>query len=146
MSKKVKFLVFATLLGVVLLFGLWKLLDTEKKDMLNTRTEMEITAQKLLSVLNDGNQGLKDSLKTEQIVEVSGLVKETNLINGRITVLLKGNDEGPPYIICDMVSHQRKVVSQLKPNDSVKIKGMYKGYLKDAVFLDCIVIFSRTND
>jgi len=146
MSKKVKSIVFATLLGVVLLFGLLELLGTKRTDMFAATPELEITAQNLLSVLNDGNQGLKDSLKTERIVEVTGWVKETNLMNGRITVLLKGNDEGPPYIICDMVSHQRKVVSLLKPNDSVKIKGMYKGYLKDAVFLNCIVTFTQAND
>lgn len=114
--------------------------------MLDALPEMEITAQNLLSVLNDGNQRLKDSLKIERILEVTGHVKETNFMNGRITVLLKGNDESPPYIICDMVSHQKRVVSQLKPNDSVKIKGIFKGYLKDAVFLDCVVTYSQAND
>lgn len=146
MSRKVKSIILATPIGVVLLFGLWELLGTKKTDMITATPELEITARNLLSVLNDGNQGLKDSLKTERIIEVTGLVKETNLINERITVLLKGNDEGPPYIICDMISHQRKVVSLLKPNDSVKIKGMYKGYLKDAVFLNCIVTFTQAND
>jgi hypothetical protein len=87
-----------------------------------------------------------NGLKTEQIVEVTGLVKETNLMNGRITVLLKGNNDSPPYIICDMMPHQKTTVSQFKPNDSVKIKGVFKGYLKDAVFLDCIVTFSQAND
>ena len=146
MSKKVLFLIFSTLVGILMVFGLWQLFGARKTDMLKADTEMEITAQNLLSAFNDENQTLKDSLKTEQIVEVTGRVKETNLRNGRITVLLKGNTDSPPYIICDMLSHQKKVVSLFKPNDSVKIKGIFKGYLKDAVFLDCIVTFSQTND
>ncbi len=145
MPKKIKLLVFVTLLGVALLFG-WGLLGTKKTNVMNTSAEVEITAQNLLSVFNDGNQKLMNGLKTEQIVEVTGLVKETNLMNGRITVLLKGNNDSPPYIICDMMPHQKKTVSQFKPNDSVKIKGIFKGYLKDAVFLDCIVTFSQAND
>lgn len=145
MPKKIKFLVFAALLGVALLFG-WGLLGTKKTNVMNTSAEVEITAQNLLSVFKDGNQELMNGLKTEQIVEVTGLVKETNLMNGRITVLLKGNNDSPPYIICDMMPHQKKTVSQFKPNDSVKIKGIFKGYLKDAVFLDCIVTFSQAND
>ncbi|AEM71643.1 hypothetical protein Murru_2608 [Allomuricauda ruestringensis DSM 13258] len=145
MPKKIKFLVFATLFGVALLFG-WGLLGTKKTNVMNTSAEVEITAQNLLSVFNDGNQELMNGLKTEQIVEVTGLVKETNLMNGRMTVLLKGNNDSPPYIICDMMPHQKKTVSQFKPNDSVKIKGIFKGYLKDAVFLDCIVTFSQAND
>lgn len=139
-------MVITTLLGVVLLFGLWKLLGTKKTDIRKSAPEVEITAQNLLSVLNDGTLALNDSLNTERIIEVTGRVKETNFMNGRVTVLLKGNNEDPPYIICDMVSHQKKVVSQLKPNDSVKIKGIFKGYLKDAVFLDCVITYNQAND
>lgn len=139
-------MVFSTLLAAVLLFGLWKLLDTKKTDIRKATPEVEISAQNLLSVLNDGNLAWKDSLNTERIIEVAGHVKETNFMNGRITVLLKGNNDSPPYIICDMVSHQRRMVSELKPNDSVKIKGIFKGYLKDAVFLDCVVTYSQAND
>ncbi len=146
MFKKVRSIVFATLLGAVLLFGLWELLGTQRTDMLNATPEVEITAQNLLSVLSNGNRILKDSLSTERILEVTGLVKETNFMNGRITVLLKGKNDTPPYIICDMISHQKEVVSKLKPNDSVKIKGIFKGYLKDAVFLDCVITFSQAND
>ncbi|MEZ4811600.1 MAG: hypothetical protein R2819_14670 [Allomuricauda sp.] len=146
MSKKSKIIVGAMALGVVLALVLSKGLATKDIDMLNSTAEVEITAENLLSVLGEGNQKAIDSLKSERVFEVAGWVKETNLMNGRITVLLKGNEDLPPYIICDMMPHQKKAVSQLKPNDSVKIKGIFKGFLKDAVFLDCIITFSQTND
>ena len=146
MSTRAKIIFGAALLGAVLVVALSKKLMPREVDMLNSKTEVEITAQNLLSVLGEKNREAIDNLKSDRVFEVTGWVKETNLMNGRITVLLKGNDDIPPYIICDMMAHQKNEVAHLKPNDSVKIKGIFKGFLKDAVFLDCIITFSQAND
>ena len=79
------------------------------------------------------------TLDPEQLVEIEGRIKEINTLNSRHTILLKGKHEEPPYIICDMQTGQEKELKWLKENDTIKIKGIFKGYLKDAVFLNCIV-------
>lgn len=79
------------------------------------------------------------TLQPEQLVEIEGRIKEINTRNSRQTILLKGTLDQSPYIICDMQKGQEKELELLKENDTIKVKGIFKGFLKDAVFLNCIV-------
>ncbi|MDT7828634.1 hypothetical protein RQM65_08155 [Pricia sp. S334] len=76
-------------------------------------------------------------LEPEHLVEIEGRIKEINAHNHRNTILLKGSEDASPYAICDMQTGQEKELEQLRENDTVKVKGVFKGYLKDAVFLHC---------
>ncbi len=82
-----------------------------------------------------------DSLQPEQLVEIEGRIKEINTRNSRHTILLKGKKDAPPYIICDMQTGQEKEIKLLKENDTIKVKGVFKGFLKDAVFLNCMITY-----
>lgn len=77
------------------------------------------------------------NLEPERWVEIEGRIKEINTLNHRNTILLKGKEDASPYAICDMQIGQEKELGLLKENDTIKIKGIFKGYLKDAVFLNC---------
>lgn len=83
--------------------------------------------------------GKAGALLPDEIVEVEGQIKEINALNGRNTIVLKGTTNRSPYIICDMQVGVEKELSLLKQNDTVTIKGIYKGLLKDVIILNCIV-------
>lgn len=86
------------------------------------------------------------TMKPEQLVEIEGRIKEINTLNSRHTILLKGTLDTSPYIICDMQTGQEKELELLKENDTIKVKGIFKGFLKDAVFLNCIVTHHNLNE
>ena len=85
-------------------------------------------------------------LKPEQLVEIEGRIKEINTRNNRHTILLTGAPVASPNIICDMQPGQEKQLKLLKENDTIKVKGIFKGFLKDAVFLNCIVIYPNFHE
>lgn len=145
MSNTVKSIT-ATLVVVALSFWLWNTLHNRHTDIMHKDPELEIEAQNFLSALYDEHKTRIDNLYMERILEVTGRVKEVNFNNQRVTVLLKGKTNDPPYIICDMQYNQKELVVRLRPNDTVKIKGIFKGYLKDAVFLDCVITYNSKHE
>lgn len=80
-----------------------------------------------------------NSLEPEQLVEIEGRIKGINTRNSRHTILLKGKEDKSPYIICDIQKGQEKELKLLTENDTIKVKGVFKGFLKDAVFLNCMI-------
>lgn len=85
-------------------------------------------------------------LEPERWVEIEGRIKEINTFNHRNTILLKGKEDASPYAICDMQTGQEEALRWLKENDTIKIKGIFKGYLKDAVFLNCMITHRNLNE
>lgn len=76
---------------------------------------------------------------TDKIIEVVGKVKEVSFLNNRNTLILQGpiEDSG---IICDMNSDQFSLIKKLQKGQKVKIKGICKGFLKDVIMLNCIML------
>ncbi len=103
----------------------------------NERPLIEITVDNISDYFKP-NTGIT-TLKPEQLVEIEGRIKKINTLNSRHTILLKGALDQSPYIICDMQRGQEKKLEWLKENDTIRVKGVFKGFLKDAVFLNCIV-------
>ena len=81
----------------------------------------------------------KNFIEVEQVVEVNGIIKEINYLNNRITILLGTGNKESAHVICDMRSDQKEEVSRLNPNDTIKLKGVFKGFLADAIFLNCVI-------
>ena len=86
------------------------------------------------------------TLRPEQLVVIEARIKEINTVNSRHTILLKGTLDQSPYIICDMQRGQEKELELLKENDTIRVKGIFKGFLKDAVFLNCIVTHQNLHE
>lgn len=85
-------------------------------------------------------------IEAETIVEIEGIIKEINHKNNRLTVILGANTGESSVIICDMDENQNSILEHYKPTDSIQIKGIYKGFLKDAILLNCIVFHSEINE
>lgn len=117
-----------------------------KPDIVNIaeiEPQLYLAADTLVSHFKSGEESL---LKPESIIEMEGVIKEINGLNGRMTILLEGGENESPSIICDMQANQKEIILNLKPKDTIRVKGVFKGLLKDAVFLNCIISDNQRND
>ncbi len=76
----------------------------------------------------------------QEVIAVKGTVHEVNTVNGRNTILLKGDMADEAFVICDMNTNQSTTAPSVKRGDSVLIKGLLKGILKDVIMLNCVVV------
>ncbi len=80
-----------------------------------------------------------DYIDAESIVLIEGVIKEINYLNNRTTIILEGNTKQSSHVICDMQTNQKDAISMFSSKDTITLKGVYKGFLKDAIFLNCII-------
>ncbi len=134
------------LILAIVAIGFFLFRNLTKPDILNI-AEMEpqvyLAADTLISHFRNWEES---PVKPESIVEMEGVIKEINGLNGRLTILLEGGENESPSIICDMQANQKEIVSNLKLKDTIRVKGVFKGLLKDAVFLNCIISDNQRND
>jgi len=76
----------------------------------------------------------------EVVIAIEGIVHEINNFNDRYTILLKGDKVSETYVICDMNTNHINTTKTVKSGDSIVVKGLLKGFLKDAIMLNCVVI------
>lgn len=124
---------------------LWRYINRpDRFTYANERPLIEITVDNIGDYFRPNTA--TTTLKPEQLVEIEGRIKEINTLNSRHTVMLMGTLDKSPYIICDMQRGQKKELELLKENDTIRIKGVFKGFLKDAVFLNCIVTHQNLHE
>ena len=80
-----------------------------------------------------------NSMYRGKVIEVEGIVKDVTFLNNRNTVFLYG-DNKYSSVICDMFPNQESEIKDLKKGQKIKIKGVCKGFLKDAILLNCMLI------
>nr|WP_299068638.1 hypothetical protein [uncultured Allomuricauda sp.] len=143
-GKTNKFLVGALVL--ILSFAMVALYFFNKPDyvdLVEAEPEFFLNAETLLLHFNAGDETF---LKAESIIEFEGLIKEINTKNNRFTILIEGGDPKMSNIICDMQPNQKEGLTDLEPTDTIRIKGVFKGFLKDAIFLNCVISERKTNE
>ncbi|MEM9361048.1 MAG: hypothetical protein AAGA43_00360 [Bacteroidota bacterium] len=135
----------SVILFVILVFGLFLLryvtTVTQQKpneNSLTTKAELHVTSEDLVtSFLSD--EELANATYVEKTIEVEGIVKEVTFLNNRYTVLLQGSGEYM-CIMCDMKEDQIAQVQTLTKGSSVVLKGICKGFLMDAILLNCVLV------
>ncbi len=138
MKKVQKKNIALTLLVVLVGMLFWWYIDRpDRHNYINGRPLIAITMDNISDYFEPNTK--INTLEPEQLVEIEGRIKEINTLNGRHTILLRGGQDESPYIICDMQTGQEKELKLLKENDTIKVKGVFKGFLKDAVFLHCMI-------
>lgn len=105
------------------------------EDLSSIEPKMLYSADNLISTLQSEKKHNRES-----VIAVSGTVNEINTINKRITILLKGNEAQETFVICDMNSNQNSSIKTIKKGDSILIKGLLKGILKDVIMLNCVIL------
>jgi len=107
-------------------------------DVRKVKTEMRINTDEFLK---DFGHNSDDSFKQyiEKAIEIEGTIHKMTFKKDIYTLLLQGN-ELDTFVICEMQHGQDEVLSQLQEGDEVKVKGILKGFLKDAILLNCIIL------
>jgi len=142
--KKYKFLLFTTIFSLAfIVFFAWKIFT--KKDngfshLVNRKPNHELDVSSILNLLKNNDSVF---LKANEVLEIEGHIKEINYKNDRTTIFLGIENDNNAYVICDMQNNQKEEITKLNIEDKVKLKGVYKGYLANAIFLNCII--SKTN-
>lgn len=127
------------LLAALLLVSIYFSLN--KKDTFNTQKSdpvVTVSAKNLISYFKEDKERYA-TLYVDKVIAIEGIIKEINYINNRHTILLRGDKEDLSLVICDMQTDQTQKTKSLKRGDTVLLKGVFKGYLKDAVFLNCVL-------
>ncbi|MEK6151956.1 hypothetical protein WIW50_01785 [Flavobacteriaceae bacterium 3-367] len=108
------------------------------RDTKRARTEVRISSESLVSSFLVDERSANTSY-VEKTIEVQGIVREITFLNDRYTVFLHGGDE-LACLMCDMQADQLEQVKNLKPGQKVLLKGVCKGFLMDAILLNCVLI------
>jgi len=93
-----------------------------------------------LITMFQNNEQLAIDTYTEKMIEVEGVVEEISFLNNRHTVLLRGNKFAQNFILCDMAFESKEGKERITKGDTIKLKGVCKGYLLDVIMLNCVPI------
>ena len=145
MTLKKSVILFVALLIGLILFRYLVTVTSEQPNTnsLTAKADHYITSEDLLDSFIS-NEELANKTYVEKTIEVEGIVKEVTFLNNRYTVLLQGNGSYT-CIMCDMKEDQVAQVQTLAKGSSVVLKGICKGFLMDAILLNCVLV-KKTNE
>ncbi|MDB2606225.1 OB-fold putative lipoprotein [Zobellia sp.] len=141
LNKYIGLLVFVLVL--ISVFFLWDAYSPKSMNVVEAKPELHLTAETLIANFKTEKNY---ALTPEKIVEIEGIVKEISNLNNRMTVLLEGGTNESACVICDMQEDQTKDLKNIKPKDTIRLKGVFKGFLKDAIFLHCVISQRTINE
>jgi hypothetical protein len=99
---------------------------------------LELSAGELVNSFKV-NETQANQLYVEKVLKVTGQIAEISFLNDRYTLILQGSDS-TSFVLCDMQDGQLSQLKELKEGQGVKIKGVCKGFLVDAIVLNGILI------
>lgn len=125
-------------MSVLLIVGALYFFLPSHVDVRAVDTEFVIDANDLLADIGKSKETpLKKYI--EKAIEVKGVLQKTTKRGDIYTLLLQG-DDNRTFVLCEMEHDQNEFILNLKVGDQVKVKGILKGFLKDAIMLNCILI------
>jgi hypothetical protein len=99
-----------------------------------------------LIVFFQNDEPKANSIYVNQVISVTGVIKEISFINERHTILLESRVFNDNFVMCDMSSSTTKTINTFTTGDTVTLKGICKGYLLDVIMLNCIPINEKSNN
>lgn len=145
MNNKSKIALF--FISILLLLGFYIYISTDDyayENLNEVKAGVSISSEDLVSLFTE-NEKLANSKYRGKVIEVEGVIKEISFLNDRNTVLLHSKTRGSS-VLCDMQANQIEAVKKLRKGQQVKLKGICKGFLKDAIVLHCILTNTQTNE
>lgn len=123
--------------ALLFIYAIFRYIEVPE-DTNNVKTQASLSSNELISLMSNK----VDSTFYQYIdkaIEIKSVIKEINKKEGVYTLLLSGDDKDT-LIICEMQKNQNLHIQKLNIGDPVVIKGVFKGFLKDAVLLNCIIM------
>ncbi len=138
MNKKIQFtlgMVICLLIGV---YWFWQFTHTTTINIQNTETNTFVEAEVLINSFLE-NEAQSNKQFKSKVVEVTGIVKTISFTNNRYTVILQGKNNDH-HVLCDLKALDATSIKSISHLKKVRIKGICKGFLKDVILLNCIII------
>ncbi|WP_347174813.1 OB-fold protein [Polaribacter uvawellassae] len=144
MAKRNIFLLI--LISILLIISMYLYFRVSKEATINivsATTSYKINSEDLVSDFIT-EETLTNKKFAGKIIEIKGKVKEISFLNNTNTVILFGNENSG--IICDFNKNQTEEIKALTKNQTVIIKGICKGFLKDVILLNCLLITKQKDE
>lgn len=132
-----------TILTLAILWSGYQFVDiylahSSRDGIFNSKTDIRISSKQLVSsFLTDSKKA--EAIFVEKTVEVEGTLEKISTRNNRYTLFLRGSEENA-FVMCDMSPNQVEPLRELQKGQTIRLKGVCKGFLMDAIFLNCIVL------
>ncbi len=123
---------------ILLVFTMLNLKDMTAENVVKAKPKSYVKAEELIQSFTIGKEMI-DSILVEDIIGVEGVVKEVNSLNNKQTIFLSDNREGDVSVLCAMQDNQINRIQTLGIGDTINIKGVFKGFLKDVILLNCVI-------
>ncbi|MBE14721.1 MAG: hypothetical protein CL867_00570 [Cytophagaceae bacterium] len=120
-----------------LLYGVYRFMETPK-DTRDVTAVAHIEQGELLTILQTKVDSTFNQY-LEKAITIESQITQIQYREGTYSLLLQG-DQKDTFIICQMQPNQNRAVNNYKVGDTVTVKGVFKGFLKDAVLLNCIFL------
>lgn len=127
-----------TIAGIACIIGIYSIFNYKGIDTRKAKTEISLTANELLKDLNEEDEKQFEQY-IEKALEIDGTIYQITYKAGKYSLLLRG-DKIDALVLCEMEKDQAPLIELLKVGDEVKVKGILKGFLMDAILLNCIVL------
>lgn len=142
-TKKHSYFFISILILVIILCSL-DLIFSNKEINSETKPSVSILSKELM------NQYIKDekkadSLYTDKVIEVTGTLKNISFLNKKITIILNSYVEDTNFI-CELNDSEKNKIVNLDKDNTITIKGICKGFLKDIVLLNCYIDTIKNNE
>ncbi len=80
-----------------------------------------------------------DAEYVDKTIEIEGEISKINYKNERYTIMLHGNGSDS-FILCEMQQAFNPKIKEYLTGETITVRGIYKGKLMDAIFLNCAII------
>lgn len=137
LSRNIKVTIFLVAAGIAVAV-IFLMLNREDVDIRKAKTEISVSTKDFINGFeNSDHAAYKDYI--EKAIEVNGVLHKITSKKDTYTLLLKGQ-EIDTFVLCEMKKDQNSAIMLLNKGDNIKIKGILKGFLQDAIILNCIIL------
>lgn len=122
--------------GVLWGYSRWN----EKPNTFDVEEEVELSmsSEDLVQAFVE-NEPEATTLFAEKTIDVQGQLKEISFLNNRYTIILYGGSKFNG-LMCDMNPLEADKLAQLQEGDQIHLRGVCKGFLMDAILLNCVLL------
>ena len=131
-------ILFAAILVAVFSFALYYYINREQAKTQTINTEAQLSPNEFISLFDSVNgEQAKDYV--DKAIEIKGVLKKVTNRDNRYTLFISSSEQGR-FIQCEMQKDQLEKIKSIQPEETITVKGIFKGVLLDAILLNCILI------
>ncbi len=127
-----------SIIGIACVIGGYYIFNFRGIDIRSVNTEVRITTNELFKDFNSEKETSFNQY-IEKAIEIKGTLYQVTHKGDTYSLLLRGENL-ESLVLCEMQKDQAPIVKTLTIGDQVKVKGILKGFLMDAIVLNCIIL------